>query len=73
MLMLFIDKNIVFNRIINGEPTSNIWAFDPKDIKGTSRQIEDGRGYLILRQVSSGMTINDIQRDGLTFIEFKED
>ena len=73
MLTSFIDKNIVFNRIINGEPVSNIWLFDPKDIKGSSKQIESGRGYLTLRQVSSGMTINDIQKDGLIFIEFKEE
>ena len=56
MITSFIDKNIVFNRIMNGEPISNIWLLDPKDIKGSSKQIEDGRGYLTLRQVSSGMT-----------------
>ena len=73
MLTSFIDKNIVFNRIMNGEPITNIWLLDPKDIKGSSKQIEDGRGYLTLRQVSSGMTINDIQKDGLIFIELKEE
>ena len=68
--MIFIDKNIVFNKIMNDEPTSNIWVFDPKSIKGTSKQIEDGRGYLTMHQVSSGMTIDDIRKEGLIFIEF---
>lgn len=43
MLTSFIDKNIVFNRIMNGEPISNIWLLDPKDIKGSSKQIEKKR------------------------------
>ena len=68
--MVFVDRNTVFNKIMNDESTSNIWVFDPKDIKGTSRQIENGRGYLIMHQVSSGMTIDDIRKEGLIFIEF---
>ena len=73
MSMFFIDKNTVMSKIMNNEPISNIWAFNPKDIKGTSRQIADGRGYLILRQISSGMTINDIWKDEVTFVEIKEE
>ena len=68
--MIFVDRNSVFNKIMNDEPISNIWVFNPKDIKGTSKQIEDGRGYLTMTQVSSGMTIDDIRKEGLIFIEF---
>ena len=68
--MLFVDINTVFNKIMNDESTTNILVFDPKDIKGTSRQIENGRGYLTMHQVSSGMTIDDIRKEGLIFIEF---
>lgn len=73
MSMSFIDKDTIMNRIMNNEPISNIWAFDPKDIKGTLRQKENGQGYLVLKQVNSGMTINDIWKDGMIFIEFKEE
>ena len=68
--MLFVDRNTVFNKIMNDEPTSNIWVFDPSIINGTSRQIKDGRGYLTMHQVSSGMAIDDIRKEGLMFIEF---
>ena len=73
MSMFFVDKNTVMSRIMNNEPISNIWAFGPKDIKGTSRQIENGQGYLVLKQINSGMKIEDIWKDGMIFIEFKEE
>ena len=60
--MLFVDRNTVFNKIMNDEPTSNIWVFDPKAIRGARS--------LTMHQVSSGMTIDDIRKEGLIFIEF---
>jgi len=70
--MRFIEKNEVFNQILNGQSTSNIWVLNPKDVKGTSGQIKDGRGYLIFRRINNNMTIDDIRKDGLVFIELED-
>lgn len=71
--MFFTDKNVVLNKIMNDIPISNTWVLDPNDIKGTLHQINNGRGYLIFRQINSGMKIEDITKEGLIFIDLEND
>lgn len=71
--MQTIDRQSVLTRIINNESVSDIWMLDPKQIKGTGKQIAEGMGYLIFRQVNTNMEINEILKDGLMFVIFDKE
>ena len=71
--MQTIDKNSVMNRIINSEAVSDIWMLDPNETKGTRKQIAEGMGYLIFKQVNTNMKLDEILKDGLIFVIFDKE